>query len=212
MMRNRWLSALLVLSVLGVLGCASKGFVRGEVSREVAAVHQRVDDVETQVEANQERLNVQEKRIEEVSEVAESASQTAREALERAVAAGIIAEGKLLFETTLTDDAVKFGVDEKVLSPEAKAALDEFAARLIATNESVYIEIQGHTDSTGSEDYNLDLGYDRAQAALRYLNMRHGVPLHRLTAISYGETAPVADNSTREGKAQNRRVVLVVLK
>jgi len=212
MMRNRWSVSVVILSLLSVVGCASKGYVHEEVSREVAAVHARVDDVEGQVEANQERLDEQGHRIDAVSDVAEGASQTAREALERAVSAGKLAEGKLLFETALTDDKVKFGFDKKVLSPEAKAALDELAAQLVAANESVYVEIQGHTDATGTEDYNLDLGFERAQAALRYLNMRHGVPLHRMSAISYGETAPIADNSTREGRTQNRRVVLVVLK
>jgi outer membrane protein OmpA-like peptidoglycan-associated protein len=201
-----------ILTPLGVVGCASKGYVSQEVSREVATVHARVDDVEGQVEANQQRLDVQGERIEAVSGVAESASQTAREALDRAVNAGKLAEGKLLFETALTDDKVKFGFDEDTLSPEGKAALDEVAGQLVAANESVYVEIQGHTDATGTDDYNLELGFERAQAVLRYLNMRHGVPLHRMSAISYGETAPVADNSSRDGRVQNRRVVLVVLK
>jgi outer membrane protein OmpA-like peptidoglycan-associated protein len=201
-----------ILTPLGVVGCASKGYVSQEVSREVATVHARVDDVEGQVEANQQRLDVQGERIEAVSGVAESASQTAREALDRAVNAGKLAEGKLLFETALTDDKVKFGFDEDTLSPEGKAALDEVAGQLVAANESVYVEIQGHTDATGTDDYNLELGFERAQAVLRYLNMRHGVPLHRMSAISYGESAPVADNSSRDGRVQNRRVVLVVLK
>lgn len=212
MMRNRWSVSIVILLLPGVVGCASKGYVTEEVSREVAAVHARVDDVESQVEANQVRLDEHGRQIEAVSGVAEGASQTAREAFERAVNAGKLAEGKLLFETALTDDKVKFGFDEDTLSPEAKAALDELAAQLVAANENVYIEIQGHTDATGTEDYNLELGYERAQAVLRYLNMRHGVPLHRMSAISYGETAPVADNGTKEGREQNRRVVLVVLK
>jgi len=217
MTRNRWSVSIVtvpyvILTPLGVVGCASKGYVSQEVSREVATVHARVDDVEGQVEANQQRLDVQGERIEAVSGVAESASQTAREALDRAVNAGKLAEGKLLFETALTDDKVKFGFDEDTLSPEGKAALDEVAGQLVAANESVYVEIQGHTDATGTDDYNLELGYERAQAVLRYLNMRHGVPLHRMSAISYGETAPVADNSSRDGRVQNRRVVLVVLK
>jgi len=201
-----------ILTPLGVVGCASKGYVSQEVSREVATVHARVDDVEGQVEANQQRLDVQGERIEAVSGVAESASQTAREALDRAVNAGKLAEGKLLFETALTDDKVRFAFDDKDLSPEGKTALDEIAGELVAANESVYVEIQGHTDATGTDDYNLELGYERAQAVLRYLNMRHGVPLHRMSAISYGETAPVADNKSSDGRAQNRRVVLVVLR
>jgi len=212
MMTSRWSVSIACLTLLSAVGCASKGYVNEEVSREVAAVHTRVDEVESQVEANQQRLDVQGERIEAVSGVAENASQTAREALERAVNAGKLAEGKLLFETALTDDKVRFAFDDKDLSPEGKTALDEIAGELVAANESVYVEIQGHTDATGTDDYNLELGYERAQAVLRYLNMRHGVPLHRMSAISYGETAPVADNKSSDGRAQNRRVVLVVLR
>ena len=211
-MRNMSYVLIAALLSLGIWGCASKGFVRNEVATEVAGVHARVDDVEGQVEANQTRLDEQGEQIEAVSAAVENASQTAQEAYERAVKAGKLAEGQLLFETTLSDDQVNFGFDEEGVGAEGTAALDELAERLISANESVYIEIQGHTDSTGEEDYNLELGYKRAQSVLRYLNMRHGLPLHRMSAISYGETAPVADNGTREGRAQNRRVVLVVLK
>ena len=202
----------LLLVPPGLVGCASKGYVREEVAREVSQVHERVDDVEGQVETNQTRLDRQSEQIEAVSGVAEDASQTARDALERAVKAGKLAEGKLIFETALTDDQVKFEFEKARLHSEATEALDEFASKLVSANESVFIEIQGHTDASGAEDYNLELGYKRAEAVLRYLNMRHGLPLHRMSAISYGETAPVADNKTREGRAQNRRVVLVVLR
>ena len=214
---NRTSHAPLVILLLPLvlLGCATKAYVRDEV----ASANTRIDDVEGQVEANQTRLNEQGERIDEqgeriddVSEAVENASLTAKEALERAMQAGKLAEGQLLFETALTDDEVKFAVDDTRLASEATAAIDQFAAQLIAANENVYIEIQGHTDSTGAEDYNLELGYERAQSVMRYLNMGHGVPLHRMSAISYGETAPVADNGTRDGRAQNRRVVLVVLK
>ena len=89
--------------------------------------------------------------------------------------------------------------------------LDDLAADLRQRNENVYIEIQGHTDATGSDDYNLDLGRQRAEAVQRYLNLRHAVALHRMSVVSYGETAPVTDNDTRDGRSANRRVVLVVL-
>ncbi len=200
---------LLTLLVLGSLvSCATKGYVR----EEVRTTHTRLDDVEGQVEANQTRLEDQERQIEGVTLALEDASQTAREALERAQKAGKLAEGKLLFETVLSDENVTFDFDVANLGADAMAALDTFAAGLITANEQIYVEVQGHTDTTGEEAYNLELGYERAQAVLRYLNMRHGLPLHRMSAISYGETAPVADNSSREGRAKNRRVVLVVLR
>jgi len=181
-------------------GCATKKYVGSEVS----AVHTRVDSVEGQVEANQTTLADHDRRITE-------ASSTAQEALQRAIEAGKLAEGRLLYETVLSDDKVRFGFNEAELSGEASAALDEFAGPIVAENLNVYIEIQGHTDGVGDEQYNNDLGLERAEAVRRYLNMAHQIPLHRMSVISYGESAPVADNESREGRAQNRRVVLVVL-
>lgn len=214
-MRSAFSVLTLIFMSLGFWGCASKGFVQSEV----AGIHSRVDEVESQVESNQTgldeqgtRIDDQDEQIAEVSLKLEDASATARDAFDRAQKAGKLAEGKLLFETALTEDKVKFGFDKAKLGSEATVALDEFASQLVSANESVFIEIQGHTDSIGAEDYNLELGFKRAEAVLRYLNMRHGLPLHRMSAISYGETAPIADNKTREGKNQNRRVVLVVLK
>lgn len=137
-------------------------------------------------------------------------SKTAQEAVDRATASGKLAAGKLVYEVVLTDDTLKFKSGSAALSPEAMAALDDFAAKLKSDNKNVYIEIQGHTDSRGGVAANLRLGEARAQSVLRHLNMKGGIPLHRLAAISYGESAPVADNMNMAGRSQNRRVVLVV--
>jgi len=204
----RW-KGMIVLTVAaaGLLttGCATKKYVKEEVGRETAAVHTRVDTLQGQVEASQTRIREHDEQIANVS-------RTAQEALQRAQEAGKLAEGKLLYETVLSDDKVKFGFDKSNLSDTAKAALDEFAAPIVSNNENVYIEVQGHTDSVGSESYNEELGLERAEAVRRYLNMQHHIPLHRMSVISYGETAPVTDNNSRDSRSQNRRVVLVVLK
>ncbi len=196
-------------------GCATKGYVRTEV----AAANERITEVQDQVETNQDQLAThdqeleeQSRQIEEVSVAATGASQTAREALGRAIDAGKLAEGKLLFETVLSEDKIRFGSDQTELGTEADAALGAFVQLLKAANENVYIEIQGHTDAVGAESYNMALGEKRAQAVRRALNASHGLPLHKMSVISYGESAPIADNGTRDGRARNRRVVLVVLK
>lgn len=198
----------LAVAALAASGCATKKYVQ----QETGAVHTRVDDVETQVEQAQteirstgERVGRNERQIGEVSK-------TAQEALQRAQEAGKLAEGKLLYETVLTDEKVRFGFDKAELSEEARAALDQFAEQLKGQyNRDVYVEIQGHTDATGSDQYNLELGLERAEAVRRYLNQQHGIPLHRISVISYGEAEPIAENANRDGRAQNRRVVLVVL-
>lgn len=195
-------------------GCATKKYV----AQQTGAVHTRVDGVEKQVEENQQAIRKTDARVTETQErvgkneqATAAASKTAQEALVRAQEAGKLAEGKFLYESVLTDDKVRFGFNAAELSPEAKAALDEFAAKLAADNKSVYLEIQGHTDSVGRDEYNEELGLERAEAVRNYLSRSHKFPLHRMNIISYGESEPVADNSTREGRGQNRRVVLVVL-
>ncbi|HEX2560679.1 MAG TPA: OmpA family protein [Phenylobacterium sp.] len=135
---------------------------------------------------------------------------TAGEALQRANAAHKLAEGKFLYEVVLSDDSVKFPVDHSALSPEAEARLAELAQRLKAENRNVYLEIQGHTDATGDDSYNEQLGEARAEAVRRYL-AKQGVALNRMATISYGEESPVAPNETPEGRSQNRRVAIVVL-
>ena len=135
---------------------------------------------------------------------------TAKDALDRANAAHKLAEGKFLYQVVLSDDSVKFPVDKHALSPEAQTRLKELADRLKSENKNVYLEIQGHTDSTGDAAYNEQLGSERAEAVRRFLNQQ-GVPLNRMSTISYGKDAPIAPNDTPEGRAQNRRVVVVVL-
>jgi peptidoglycan-associated lipoprotein len=134
----------------------------------------------------------------------------AGQALERANAAHKLAEGKFLYEVVLSDDSVKFPTDRHALSPEAEQRLAELAQRLKAENRNVYLEIQGHTDSTGDESYNDELGEARAEAVRRSLS-RQGIALNRMATISYGESAPVASNDTAEGRSQNRRVSIIVL-
>jgi outer membrane protein OmpA-like peptidoglycan-associated protein len=192
-------------------GCATQKYVDQQVGEQVATVQQRVDGVQAQVEQVQSQLKEHDARILENARATQAASKTAQEALERALAAGKLAEGKLLYETVLSDDRVKFSPDSSKLSPEAEGLLRVFVAKLKAANENVYLEIQGHTDNVGSEEYNLRLGEKRAEAVRRFLSAE-GIPLHRMSVISYGESAPVADNKTREGRAANRRVVIVVLK
>jgi len=215
-MKLRSLSIVLSAMLLAVTagGCATKKYVK----EETGAVNTRVDQVQGQVETAQTKLNDHEQRIQgheqriaatdqKVGEV----SKTAQDALQRAQEAGKLAEGKILYETVLTDDKVKFGFNKAQLSSQAKSALDDFAQKLKAENKGVYVEVQGHTDNVGSAKYNQELGESRAGAVRLYLNQKQGMPLHRMNVISYGKTAPVADNKTRQGRAQNRRVVLVVL-
>ena len=106
---------------------------------------------------------------------------------------------------------MKFKSDKYDLNDDAKKALDEFATKVKGLSDQYFIEIQGHTDDTGSTKYNEDLGERRAEAVRRYLSREQKLPLNRMSTISYGDTLPLAPNKTKAGRAQNRRVVIVVL-
>jgi len=166
-------------------GCATRKYVDESVAR-----------LET-------RMDAQDQRIEQLTD-------TSREALQRANDAGVLAQGKFLYTVVLTDDGITFDTDKAALSEAAQARLAKLAGDLKAGNKSVYLEIQGHTDSTGEEDYNQKLGWRRAESVRRYLHSQ-GVALDRMATISYGEEAPAEPNGTAEGRAKNRRVEIVVL-
>lgn len=139
-------------------------------------------------------------------------SSTAQEALERARQAGKLAEGKLVFEATLTDEVANFGFEDARLNAAARRQLTELAERLKAENKGAFIEIQGYTDNVGPAQANLRLSRARALAVRDFLHQEARIPLHLLAVAGYGETRPVASNHDKEGRAKNRRVVLVVLR
>ncbi len=200
-----------VIVVLGGSGCATKTYVDEKVNQATTAQNAKIGEVQKQVEANQQEIANLKKSDAEQNEKLAKLSETAREALDRATEAGKLAKGKFLWEVTLSDNAVKFGFNKSDLSAEAKAALDAFAQQVKAMNKNVFIEVQGHTDNIGSEKINLRLGQERADNVVRYLNMEQGIPLNRMSSVSYGEYKPLADNKTPAGRAENRRVTLVVL-
>jgi outer membrane protein OmpA-like peptidoglycan-associated protein len=202
-------SIILPLLIVGVAasGCATKKYV----SREVGEVNAKVDTLTTEVEKTQERTKRNEVRIEEVNQEAQTAKGSAQQALQKATDAEKAAKGKLIYTVTLSNDKVTFPLNRAEVSDDAKAMIDEAIAQLKAENKGVFFEIEGHTDSTGPDAYNVKLGEDRAQAVRGYMHDQHGIALSRMEVISYGETKPVEDNKTREHRAQNRRVVIKVL-
>ena len=191
--------AALAAGAVSLGGCATTDFV----NKQVAGVNSRVDANQASITAHDAKLSGHDARLGEIGK-------TAQDALDRAQAAGKLAEGKFLYQTVLSDDSVKFPVRGTELSEEAKTRLMDFVQKLKTDNKNVYIEIQGHTDNTGSKDINKRLGAERADAVRTFLN-QNGVALNRIATISYGDESPVASNKNRAGRAQNRRVVMIVL-
>ena len=191
-MKTLKIAPLLVFAGLATAGCATQDYVDKHVAR-----------VQDQVTALQGEAQDTNARVQQID-------QTSRDALQRATDAGKLAQGKFVYSMVMSDDSAHFPVSRSQLSSEEMARLDDFANKLKTDNRNVYLEIQGYTDTTGSAQGNLRLGEERAEAVRRYLS-KEGVALNRMSTISYGEDQPVASNKSRTGRAQNRRVVVVVL-
>jgi peptidoglycan-associated lipoprotein len=196
---NEWerilkIKTLMLLTAVAVSasGCATTSYVDESVAR-----------LDARLDEQNARINDQNARINELTD-------TSRQALERATDAGVLAQGKFLYTVVFTNDEINFDTGKWTLSEGSQSRLAKLASGLKADNKNVYLEIQGHTDSTGPAQYNQQLGLKRAEAVRRQLHSQ-GVVLDRMATISYGEDAPTESNSNADGRALNRRVEIVVL-
>ncbi len=208
------------LAAGGTTACATKEFVRNNVG----GVNDKVESVSKSLEATQERTRQNEAAIADANQkivqvdqkaaTANEAAATARTAADSAAtkAAAVEASAKrIVYEVTINEDQGNFKLSQAELPAEAKARIDEMVAQLKATPNGAYIEVEGYTDDRGAKAFNQQLGLDRAESVKRYLHQEHQIPLHRISVISYGSDRPAAPNTTRAGRAQNRRVVIRVL-
>jgi peptidoglycan-associated lipoprotein len=217
----------LALALGGTTACATKKFVRTEVGE----VNQKVDTLSKGLEETQERTRVNEAKIAEVDQKALTADGKAVQADSKATAAGQRADAaktaadavntradaieraskRLVYEVVLSEDNGNFKFGKTALPEEAVAQIDQLIEKLKAEPNGAYIEIEGHTDNAGPKDLNYQLGLERAENVKRYIYEHHQVPLHKINVISYGEEKPIAPNKTKDGRAQNRAVVIRVL-
>lgn len=198
------------VSLIAGTGCATKKYVQGEL----VTIDQKVEGVEVGVEENQKRLREHDEQLDTIGSIIKQHESQLGEVdgkIDSKIAeVRKIARGNLIFTETLRNNEATFKFDSYELTDEAKAILDVFVQKLIAEDKGRYLEIQGHTDSTGTEEWNLILGEKRAEAVMEYLYKQHRIPLHRMEAISFGSSAPIADNANRDGRAKNRRVEILV--
>jgi outer membrane protein OmpA-like peptidoglycan-associated protein len=220
-----------VLAIGGSTACATKKFVRtsvGEVNDKVDSLGRSVEETQERTRQNEGRINDVDQRAQAAAKAAQDAAttantnaQTANSAASAAAASANTANTKadtidrnakkLVFEVVLSEDQGNFKFAKTDLPDEAKTRLDQMITQLKADPKGAYFEIEGHTDNTGSKMTNEKLGLERAETVKRYLYEQHQIPLHKMNVISYGEDKPVAPNNSRDGRAQNRRVVIRVL-
>jgi peptidoglycan-associated lipoprotein len=234
-MRKTLLAGVIIAVAVAVApACATKGFVReevGGVNTKVDTLSGTVEQTQARVGTAENRIGQNEKQIGAVDQKAEAAGKsaaearnaasTAQSAADKAAATATAVGGridtvqaemrKLIYEVTLSEDQGNFRSSAADLPDDARSRLDAVVNDLKSKQQNIFIEIEGHTDNTGSTEYNERLGLERAEAVKRYLYEQHQIPLHRINVISFGEEKPVAPNNTRQGRAQNRRVVVKVL-
>jgi len=230
MRKSVFAASMLALTVAVAPACATKKFVRGEVGN----VNTKVDTLTGTVEETQERTRRNEERIGAVDEKAEAAGKSAssaRAAADAAAASAKEVDGhvkevdtrlntrvntveaasrRLIYEVTLSEDQGNFAFNKSALPDEAKARLDKMVADLKADPKGIYIEIEGHTDSVGSDESNLNLSRGRAESVRDYLVGGGMKSESVISARGFGESRPVADNETAAGRQVNRRVEIVI--
>jgi outer membrane protein OmpA-like peptidoglycan-associated protein len=225
---SKWMSALTLAGVVAVVpACATKKFVRtsvGEVNGKVDTLTQSVEETQERTRKNEGAINDVNQKAQAAQGAADAAQQSANTAGNDAKAAGARAtevgsrtdaldkaSKRLVYTVVISEDEGQFKFGKADLPDEAKAKLDEMLTKLKADPNGAFIEIEGHTDNVGGKVINEKIGMERAEAVKRYLFEQHQIPLHKMNVISYGSEKPVASNKTKDGRAQNRRVVVRVL-
>ena len=194
-LRSTAMALVLAAVALSLGACATEKYV----NQHVAVVDQKAQATQGQVDQQGQALQQHDSRLAQLD-------QATKDAMQRADAANKAAAGKFAYAPVLTDDSIKFNASSAKLTAEAQTRLMDLVGKLKADNKAVYVEIQGHTDAREP----MSIGQRRAEAVRAFMNQQ-GVALNRMQTIDYGKEMPVASNTTKDGRAQNRCVVLVVL-
>jgi peptidoglycan-associated lipoprotein len=200
--------------------CATKKFVRTEVDQvgtRVETLSQSLESTQEATRQNGARITQVDAKADQVGIWAKDAQTAANTANSAAAAAAARAEAvdkstkRLVYEVVISEDQGQFKFGSAALPEPVQQRIDQMIADLKANPRGAFVEIEGHTDSSGDKMTNQRIGEARAEAVKRYLYEAHQVPLHKMNVISWGEEKPVSPNNTRDGRAQNRRVVIRIL-
>jgi outer membrane protein OmpA-like peptidoglycan-associated protein len=219
---NSRAAAVIGLAVAISLGsaCATKKYVRNRVNERVTPLENRAGELEETSRRNTQELSRISREVEDVKLRADRAQAQADRAAASAEQANTRVSGieqnvsnlrsnldRYTLQKTVT---VLFRVGNSELLPEAMMALDELAGQIRDRN-GFLLEIEGFASADGNNDYNDRLSQARSESVRRYLAERHSIPVFRMYILGFGEGRPVADNTTREGRTQNRRVEVRLL-
>jgi outer membrane protein OmpA-like peptidoglycan-associated protein len=211
------------LALILTTGCSTKNYVRSqtgpliqqtnELDSKTAQGHRDITDTDRRAQAGIANADVAastaDQHAQAAGQSAETAQQSAQDAVNRVDSlTGVVAN--LDNYTQLSDVSVTFGFDKSVLTADDKPQLDQIAATLDKTRGYI-LALTGGTDSVGDAQYNYALSNRRADAVVTYLATKFNIAPHKFYLIGIGKESPVADNSSREGRAENRRVEIKLM-
>ena len=229
--RKATVAALMAVAVVGITsGCATKNYVRKEVTTTAQDLSARIENTEHGIEAlaNQteelnslnreharqiESLDGNLQQVDERAGYAMAVGEGAQHAAERNATQVLILEESFANRNQyalLSEEYVRFAFDSASMEPLHHQLLDDVARRMLERPDAILV-LEGRTDSTGNNAYNIRLGERRLETVIRYLVVDRSVPIHRLYRMSFGEARPLAPNDSREGRSLNRSVVIQLL-
>lgn len=222
---NRFsVAAVLVAGCLPfTVGCATKKYVRNEVTPTINKVNELDDltakntrdirDVDSRAQQGIQQANAAanaaDQKAMQAGQAADQATQNATQASNRVTSLAGTVENLDNYQP-VKDMTVLFGFDKAQLTRKDKEALDQFAQQ-IQSQKHYIIQVEGHTDATGAADYNYQLSQRRADAVIQYLAQKYNVPAHKIFLIGLGKDNPVARNTSAAGRAKNRRVDVTLM-
>jgi OmpA-OmpF porin, OOP family len=217
-----WMAAT-AMAALATTGCASKNWVKtqtapivdhtGKLEDQTAANGRAIRDTDERAQAGikqaQGAADSATQNAQGATKAAGDAEMAANDAVHRADTLDSVVKGLDNYKS-LANVTVNFGFDKASLTKDDKDQLDGFAGQLNSA-KSYILEVTGGTDSTGPAQYNYELSQRRADAVVQYLAAKYNIPPHRFYLIGIGKDDAPADNNTREGRQQNRRVQIQLL-
>ena len=232
-------AAVMIAILVGVSsGCvATRRFTRTRVNEKAQELSARIDTNEHGIQTHTSEIQANTSQIQELGSVTRDHTQKIStldgglkqtdEKTQRALAVGEGAQGTAdkavgqvsalgqKFEnrnnyTVLSEEKVKFKFNSATIEKSYLPALDTLAQQVKEKPDAILV-MEGRTDSTGPDSYNIQLGEKRLEAVIRYLVVEQGVPMHKVYRMSYGKDQPLSENKTRDGRAENRSVVMRIM-